>query len=166
MGDCVANICITGLEKLKAILLSTANSELAAIGGRDRTYWKPFEDKSVRLENVPADVADQNRSTVYPAVYLYSARIENQLRHKFQGLSGPVRFVAEVRCSAERYEGLERELASYVEAVTAALASNTGEWGDNLVYDGAYTVKFEAVKPGGRNFIQSAKIELDVEACG
>ena len=162
----MANICITGLEKLKAILLTSANAKLAEIAGRDRTYWKPLEDKSVRLENVPADLADQNRSTVYPAVYLYSGRIENQLRHKFQGMSGPVRFVAEVRCSGERYEGLERELASYVEAVTAALAGNTGEWGEHLVYNGAYTVKFEAVKTGGKNFIQSAKIELDVEACG
>jgi hypothetical protein len=157
---------MAGLEKLRTIVLGSANTELAAIGGRDRVYWKPLGEKSVVLENIPAEVADQNRGTVYPAVYLYVGRMENTKRRKLGAFSGPVRFVAEVRCSGERYDGLERELASYVEAVTTALGANTGSWGEALTYSGAYTVKFEEVKPGGRNFIQSAKIELDVEACG
>ena len=160
------NLCIAGLEKLKSMVLTKANTALSGIAGRDGTYWKPFDEKSVLLENIPADLADQNRSVIYPAVYLYSARMENVLRQKFNGFSGPIRFVADVRCTRERYDGLERELATYVEAVTAALAANTGSWGANLVYSGAYTVKFEAVKLGGRNFIQSAKVEVEVEACG
>jgi len=162
----IANLAITGLEKLKAILLAGANTELANISGRDRTYWKPFVEGAVLVENVPADVADENRSTVYPAAYLYTARMENSLRQKFAGFSGTIKLVAEIRCSGERYAGLERELASYVEAVATALGSNTGSWGAGLLYDGGYTVKFEAAKPGGRNFIQTAKVELDVEACG
>ena len=161
-----ANFCITGLEKLRAILLTSANVELANISGRDRTYWKPFVEGAVPLENVPADVADENRSTVYPAAYLYTARMENTLRQKFAGFSGTIGFLVEIRCSGERHAGLEREMASYVEAVTTALGANTGSWGAGLMYDGGFAVKFEAVKPGGRNFIQTAKIELDVEACG
>lgn len=161
----MASLCITGLEKLKTILLVSANAALAEIGARDQVYWRPLEDKSVRLENIPADLADENRSVVYPALYLYTARMENLLRRKFAGFAGPIRFVADVRCTGERYEGLERELASYVEAVTTGLEANTGSWDQNLIYNGAYTVKFEAVKLGGRNFIQSAKIELEVEAC-
>lgn len=162
----MANLCITGLEKLRTVLLTSANAALAEIAGRDRTHWKPLEAKSVLLENVAADLADRNRSVIYPAVYIYSARMENVLRQKFAGFSGPIRVVAEVRCTGERYDGLEREVASYVEAVTTALAANTGPWGEKLSYNGAYTVKFEPVKLGGRNFIQSAKIELEVEACG
>ena len=162
----MANLCITGLEKLKTVLLTSGNAALAEIAGRDQTYWKPLEEKSVRLENVAADLADQNRSVIYPAVYLYSARMENMIRRRLDGFSGPVRFVADVRCTGERYEGLEQELASYVEAVTTALGQNRGPWGQHLIYSGVYTVKFEAVKLGGRNFIQSAKVELEVEACG
>lgn len=162
----MANLCITGLEKLKSVLLTSANAALVAIGDRDQTQWKLLDERSVVLENVPADLADENRSVVYPAVYVYSARMENVVRRKFNGFSGPVRFVADVRCTGERYDGLERELASYVEAVTTALAQNTGPWGQGLIYSGVFTVKFEAVKLGGRNFIQSAKVELEVEACG
>lgn len=161
----MGNLCMAGLERLRSVLLTDGNAELAAIGGRDRVYWKPLEEKSVVLENIPADLADQNRSTVYPAVYVYPARMENVLRQKFAGFSGPVKLVADVRCTRERPEGLEREVAAYVEAVAGALERNKGSWGAGLVYSGAYTVKFEAVKLGGRNFIQSAKVELDVEAC-
>jgi hypothetical protein len=161
----LANLCITGLEKLKSVLLVSGNAALASINDRDSTQWKLLDEKSVLLENVPADLADQNRSVIYPAVYLYSARMENVIRRKFNGFSGPVRFMADVRCTEERYEGLERELASYVEAVMTALAGNTGPWGQNLTYSGVFTVKFEPVKLGGRNFIQSAKVELEVEAC-
>ena len=160
------NLCITGLEKLKTILLTSGNAALAEIADRDQTHWKPLDEKSVLLQNIPPDLADQNRSVIYPAVYLYSARLENVLRRKFSSFAGPVRFVADVRCTGERYDGLERELATYVEAVTTGLAANTGAWGQNLIYSGAYTVKFEPVKLGGRNFIQSAKIEIEVEACG
>jgi len=159
----VANLCMAGLEKLKSILLTSANGTLVEIGARDLIHWKPLEENSVLLENVPADLADQNRPVIYPAVYLYSARMENLLRQKFAGFSGPIRFVAEVRCTGERYDRLEREIASYVEAVMTALGANTGSWGEQLFYNGAYSVKFEPVKLGGRNFIQTAKIEVEVE---
>ena len=162
----MANLCWTALEKLRAVVLADGNGTLAEIAVREGTYRKPFEERTVLAQNVGPDLADQNRGTAYPAVYLYAARMENLLRQKFNGFSGPVRVVADVRCSGERYEGLEREVASYVEAVTTALAGNTGSWGDGLVYNGAYAVKFEPVKLGGRNFIQSAKIELEIEACG
>ena len=162
----MANFCVQGLEKLRDVLLGAANAALAAIAARDGERWKLLEEKTVLLHNVTAEMADKNRSTVYPAVYCYAARMENVLRQKFAAFSGPVRLVVEVRCSGERYDGLEKELASYVEAVTTGLAGAAGPWGSNLIYSGGYTVKFEPVKLGGRNFIQAAKIELDVEACG
>jgi len=162
----VANLCWKGLEKLKSVLLGSGNTTLAEIAARDQTYWKPFEEKSVLLHNIAPDLADRNKGTVYPAVYLYAAKVENLPRQKFAGFSGPIRLVADLRSTGERYEGLEREITTYVEAVTTALLANTGSWGDGLIYSGAYAVKFETVKLGGRNFIQSAKVELEVEACG
>ena len=147
----VANLCWTALEKLRAVVLGSG---------------PPFEARAVLLHNIPPDVADQNRGTAYPAVYLYVLRMENLPRRKFAGFSGPIKLVAEVRCTGERYDGLERELTACVEALTAALVASKGSWGEGLIYSGAYAVKFEPVKLGGRNFIQSAKIELDLEACG
>jgi hypothetical protein len=138
------------LEKLRSVVLASG----------------PFAERNVLLHNIAPDVADQNRGTVYPAAYLYAARMENLPRQKFAGFSGPIRLAADLRCTGERYDGLEREITSHVEAVTAALASSTGSWGEGLVYSGAYAVKFEPVKLGGRNFLQSAKIEIEIEACG
>lgn len=147
----MANLCWAALEKLRAVVIG--------IG-------RPFEERAVLVHNIAPDLADQNRGTVYPAVYLYALRMENLPRRKFAGFSGPVRLVADLRSSGERYDGLERDLTGYVEQVTAALTASKGSWGDGLIYSGAFTVKFEPVKLGGRNFIQSAKIELEIEACG
>jgi len=162
----VANLCWAGIEKLRSVLLASGNTALAGIAARDGSYWKPFEEKSVVAHNIGPDLADQNRATVYPAVYLYAARMENLPRQKFSGFSGPIRLVADLRCTGERYDALEREVTTYVEAVTTALTASQGSWGEGLMYSGAYAVKFEAVKLGGRNFIQSAKIEVEIEACG
>ena len=147
----MANLCWAALEKLRAALISSG---------------KPFEERSVLVHNVAPDLADENCATVYPAVYLYAARMENLPRRKFAGFSGPIRLVADLRCTGERYDGLEKQITAYVEAAAAALAANKGSWGDGLIYSGAYAVKFEPVKLGGRNFIQSAKIELEIEAWG
>jgi len=162
----VANLCLSALEKLNAVLLGSSNEAIGEIAARDRSYWKPFDERSVLIHNIAPDLADQNRSTVYPAAYLYTARMENVLRRKFAGFAGPIRIVADLRCTGERYDLLEREVTTYVEAVATALARNTGSWGEGLVYNGAYNVKFEPVRLGGRNFIQTAKIELEIEACG
>ncbi len=162
----MANLCWAALGKLRSVVTGDGNRALGEIAARDGSYWKPLEERSVLVHNVAADMADHNRGTVYPAVYLYALKMENLPRQKFAGFSGPVRLAAEVRCTGERYDGLERELTTYVEAVTTALAENTGAWGEGLVYSGAYAVKFEPVKLGGRNFIQSARIELEIEACG
>ncbi len=61
---------------------------------------------------------------------------------------------------------MARSSARISAAVTTGLGANTGSWSQNLIYNGAYTVKFETVKLGGLNFIQSAKIELETEARG
>jgi hypothetical protein len=162
----MANLCMAGLKKLKTVILTNANAALAEIAARDQRHWQPFQDKTVRIENVSAEVADQSRSTTYPAAYLYASRMDNVLRRKFNGFSGPVKFTIDLRCTHERYDALEEELTSYVEAVMGGLAESSGAWTENLLYSGAYSVKFDSIKLGGRNFIHSAKIELEAEACG
>ena len=121
-------------------------------------------DQNVLIQNVPAKLADENNATVYPAVYLYCDRMENALIEKFTKFSGPIFLVADVRVSGERIEGLDKDLARYVEAVRAVLGANQGQWTDNLAYSGAYSVRFRKVELGGRNFIQTAQIEVELQA--
>ena len=52
----------------------------------------------------------------------------------------------------------------YTDAISQTLNQNRGDWGHGLFYAGGYEVSFGPVKHGGRNFIKSAKISLDLDA--
>ena len=43
------------------------------------------------------------------------------------------------------------------------LEGSLGEWGAGMFYGGGYEVAFGAVKRGGRNFVQAAKVTFEVE---
>jgi hypothetical protein len=109
-------------------------------------------------------LADENVPVLYPAVYLYSERMDNRLIEKFRKFSGSIVVMAELRVSGERFADLEGQLARYVEAVGAVLGRNQGAWTENLAFDGAYEVRFEPIRLGGKNFIQSARVEIELQA--
>ena len=162
----MASLCLAALDKLREFVLASdgTNPTLAAIGARDMVHLPALMDQNVLIQNVPAKLADENNATVYPAVYLYCDRMENALIEKFTKFSGPIFLIADVRVSGERIEGLDKDLARYVEAVRAVLGANQGQWTDNLAYSGAYNVRFREVELGGRNFIQTAQIEVELQA--
>ena len=87
----------------------------------------------------------------------------NSQREKFRKFSGRARLNIEIKVSHTRSEGLERSLETYVDAVTEVLHRSQGDWGRGLGYSGAYEVHFEAVTQGGRNFLQTAKVVLEVD---
>ena len=162
----MASLCLAALDKLREFVLASdgANLTLATISARDMVHLPALMDRNVLIQNVPAKLADENNATVYPAVYLYCDRMENALIEKFTKFSGLIFLVADVRVSGERIEGLDKDLARYVEAVRAVLGANQGQWTDNIAYSGAYNVRFRKVELGGRNFIQSAQIEVELQA--
>jgi len=131
------------------------------------------EDSGVPLASIgPEQIIAQNvsfglneRSVVvkYPVVHVYVDRVRNLLTEKFRKFSGKVRTVAEVRVSQDRIEGIEERLRLYVDAVTQVLEANRGSWGEGAFYSGGYDVSFEAVKHGGQNFLQVAKVSFEVD---
>jgi len=161
----VANLCLAALDQLRAFLLAGdgVNAALEGIGARDMAYLTPLEESNVLLQNVPSDLADENEPATYPAVHLYCSQMDNRLLRKFSRFSGPVEVVAEVRVSGERFVELDAQLARYVEAVSEVLANHQGTWSENLVFGGAYKVKFGPVREGGFNFIQSARFEIELK---
>ncbi len=162
----MASLCLAALDKLREVLLASdgANATLTAIGASNMVHLPALTNQNVLIQNVPAKLADENNATVYPSVYLYCDRMENVLLEKFTKFSGPIFVVADVRVSGERIEGLDEELARYVEAVRAVLGASQGQWTDNLTYSGAYNVRFREVEAGGRNFIQTSQIEVELQA--
>jgi hypothetical protein len=121
-----------------------------------------FSAAQVRSQNIAADLADRSTTTQYPSLNVYCEKITNSLEEKFRAFSGTVQMAIDVRHSQDRLEGLQDSLEAYADAVMQVLAANRGDWGDGAFYGGAYQVVFGAVKHGGKNFIQSAKITFEM----
>jgi len=118
---------------------------------------------AVSAQNVSFELADRSLTMKYPAVYVYCEKIANLLREKFRSFSGKLFMVVEVRLSQDRLEELEKNLQGYVDTLTQVLDRNRGDWGQGMFYTGGYEAAFGAVKRGGKNFIQVAKITFEVQ---
>jgi hypothetical protein len=105
---------------------------------------------------------ERSETVNYPAVNVYCEKLVNALKEKSRSFSGSAQMMVEVRHSGDRLEGLQDALELYTDAVTETLSASRGDWGNGMFYAGGYEVSFAAVKHGGRNFIQTAKIALEI----
>lgn len=116
----------------------------------------------IRSGGVGADIAD--RSPVpYPAFYVSCERLTNHLKEKFRVFSGTARMAIEVRETQDRAEELENQLQCSVEALLSVLHGARGDWGQGVYFAGGYEVVYGSVKQGGRNYLKTAKVTLDVD---
>ena len=99
----------------------------------------------------------------YPALLVYCDSVQNVLQEKFRAFSGRVHLVIEIRQTQEKLDRIESNTQMYVDAVCALLGEARGNWGDGASYAGGYEVVYEPVAMGGKNFIQSAKVNFAVE---
>jgi hypothetical protein len=121
-----------------------------------------FQAGRIRTQNVAQELAERSDAVQYPAMQVYCEKIQNRLTEKFRSFSGVVQMAVELRHSQDRLEGIEEVMELYVEAATRVLSAGRGDWGDCMFYSGGYEVSFGAVKRGGRNFIQAAKITFEI----
>jgi hypothetical protein len=119
---------------------------------------------SVMKGNYSIALSDRTKGVKYPQIVVYCVRVENSLRQKFQQFSGKVDMVVEIRHSADRLDRLEAETQGFVEAVLRVLDQSRGELSEGLYYSGRYDVRFEPIGKGGKNFAQTAKVGLSLEA--
>lgn len=136
---------------------------LAALAVQENTEVPVLNEKRMFAQNVARDIAEKAQTFQYPVIYVYCDRVRNLLREKFRKFSGKARLNIEVRASQDRLDGLERLLQLYVDAITEVLHRTQGAWGQGICYDGAYEVEFETAKLGGRSYVQSARIVLEVD---
>ena len=122
----------------------------------------PLNSAQVRAQNVAPDIADQSNTMQYPAVNVYCEKINNNLAEKFRSFSGSVQTAVELRHSQDRLDGLQDAMENYVDAIMQVLNANRGDWGNGMFYCGEYQVAFGAVKHGGKNFQQVAKITFEI----
>ncbi|MCS7024727.1 MAG: hypothetical protein NZV14_07985 [Bryobacteraceae bacterium] len=144
--------------RLLADILSGETGLGVVLDGQDSAEDAGLE---VKMCNVNTDLAERGVIR-YPVAYLYVERLVNNLAERFRTFSGVVRLVVEVRVSRERVERIEEELLHQVEKVLRVLNLHRGDWGYGVFFGGRYEVSFSAVKPGGKGFIQAARIGIDV----
>jgi hypothetical protein len=141
---------------------SGLNSGLAALTQGGPELAASLDAAQVRVQNVPAEMAERSGGVKYPSVNVYCETIANQLREKFRTFSGRVQMAIELRHSQDRLEGLQDTLEVYVDGAMRMLNKSRGDWGDGMFYGGEYEVSFGPVKQGGKNFIQTAKITFEI----
>ena len=157
---------IGGMATSRVIHLLTGtggmSDRLAALAGADRVLAGSMDVAQVRAQNVSPDLAERSGSTKYPAVHIYCEKVSNSLKEKFRSFSGRVEMAIEIRHSQDRLEGLQDQLELYTDAATGVLDSARGDWGGGMFYGGGFEVTFGAVKHGGSNFIQVAKVTFKI----
>ena len=136
------------------------NLEAMALSGE--TAVAPLGTAQIRTENVAIELTERATPVHYPAVNVYCEKIVNQLVEKFRTFSGISQMAIEVRHSQDRLDGLQYTVELYTSAVTQALDATRGDWGGGMYYAGGYQVTFGAVKSGGKNFVQTAKVTFEI----
>ncbi len=137
------------------------NSSLAALTAGDGPT-NLLDAAQVRAQNVAAELAERSGGIKYPAVHVYCEKVVNDLKEKFRSFSGRLQMAIEVRHSQDRLEGVQETVELYADAVTRVLNQGRGDWADGMFYGGGYEVTFGAVKSGGKNFIQVAKVTFEI----
>ena len=117
----------------------------------------------VKAENVSPELAERSTGAKYPAIHVYCERVSNTLREKFRTFSGKARMVLEARVSQDRLDLIEQHSQLLVDAITTVLDSSRGDWGQGMLYSGAYEVVYGGVKSGGKNFLQITKVTFEVD---
>jgi len=141
---------------------SGVNLNLEALVLSGATTVAPLGTAQITPENVALELVERATAVTYPAVNVYCEKIANQLVEKFRTFSGISQMAIEVRHSQDRLDGLQDTLELYTSAVMQTLDSSRGDWGCGMYYAGGYQVTFGAVKSGGTNFVQTAKVTFEI----
>ena len=139
------------------------NASLGMLSAPDSLLARPMDPAQVRAQNAAADLAERLAVMKYPNISVYCEKIVNSLNEKFRTFSGNMTLAIEIRHSQDRLDGLQDALELYVDSVTQVLDGERGDWGDGMFYSGGYEINISAVKTGGKNFMQSAKVVFKVE---
>src|SRR5215831_15454558 len=138
------------------------NPRLAAIEKADRSL-NVAGIRSIVAHNIAVELSEKSGVAHYPALLVYCEKVSNTLREKFRQFAGKVSMVIEVRYSQDRVDGIENNTQAYVDAICELLDDSRGDWGDGGFYGGGYSVMYDAVGRGGKNFLQRARINFEVE---
>jgi hypothetical protein len=151
------------------LLVAQAYSVLSGMGGiNDQLAAMALQPGlpaigTILTLSAPLDVYEKTASVKYPVASVYCARLRNTQMEKFRVFSGTALLVIEIRVSGANAADLETSLNSYVEAACEVLYNSRGRWTSIGTYAGAYEVKFQAMRLGGKQFTKASQIEFEIQ---
>jgi len=148
-----------------ALLTNTTtgvNARITSIEENDSTL-KAVGVRSIATQNVSPEIAEISGQALYPSLLVYCDNVQNLMREKSRDFSGKINLVVEIRHTQETLKQIESNTELYVDAVCALLSDARGAWGDGASYSGAYRVDYEPVAFGGKNFLQTAKVNFALD---
>lgn len=128
----------------------------------DPNLTHQYPAPSIHAAHLTGEQWEKAQPVKYPQLVIYCERIRNLQTEKFRRFSGVVDLVIEVRNSGDHIQGLEQATLLYVECVTDLIGGCRGEWRPCVYSTGQYEVKFDAARPGGKRFLQVARITVPV----
>ena len=152
-------------RELMRILTAAEGGVRATVAGllfADKGDGQAFPESTIIVSSLGPDTAEKSGDASYPALYVYCERATNDLREKFRTFSGTAGLAIDVRVTHDRADAIGELLNLYVDAVTDVLNRARREWCPGMYYTGGYEVTFSAAKRGGKNFIATAKVRLEV----
>src|SRR5260370_38636230 len=161
----MTQIGCVGNRKAMAVLIASGGvpDTVDALSAQQQVTLPAISAQQIVSQNVAPELSDRTTASKYPLIYVYCGKIVNQLREKFRTFSGNAQMVVDVRVSQDRIGDMESHLQFYADAIMQVLDNHGGDWVDGVFYGGGYEVTFAAVKHGGRNFIQTAKVAFVFE---
>ncbi len=161
----MASICNTLTAKVAELLSAPPDIDdrVASLAAAQAIEMRPTRLHSVVVQHTPFDLAEKSQQARYPAIYLYCDKLSNTLKEKFRTFSGKGHLQIEVRYSQDRLEEIDTRMQFYVEAICNVLDGSRGDWGGGAFYTGGYEAVFSPVRSGGHNFLEIAKIGVEVE---
>lgn len=160
----MANPAIAVTQELIRIMRGESGlpAKVGELSAASEIELKPVTATEIIDGYVAAELVEKAATVKYPSFYIYCERITNKLEEKFRSFSGTAQLSIEVRVSHDHVAPLQAQLHSYVEAITDVLNRSRGAWATGMFYTGGYDVTFQPVKKGGKNFIETARVQLEV----
>ena len=141
-------------------LLEGSNGMAASLAALSSNYgWEggALADLKFEFVRVPTEIHEKSAGPKYPVLHVYCDQIESRRTEKFRPFSGRMRLVTEIRVSQDRLEGITESLHFYLDALRDVVEKSSG-CNDGMYLDGEYEVTIDAVRKGGLNYQQVAKI--------
>jgi hypothetical protein len=157
-------ITILTAQKFAALLTTSSaiETQVASLSASSGVNVPIIPASHVYLSSAPAGMAELQQQLGYPRISVFSTKLKNTQAEKFRSLSGSVTVTAEIAATGDLLADVDTWIHFYVEAITAILRQNRGDWGDGVFFSGAFDIDVQPPKPGASGFLQLARVNFDV----